>query len=111
MKRFGSSNQMIFIAAIILSIGQPASTECIAERDYKSVHGSSGFARGSIAEARLISIATSFHRLVRRSPVELKKALGPNDGKAEIGSGRNKTVGDRSRIFWRHGMCDLIDVM
>lgn len=75
MKRFGSSNQMIFIAAIILSIGQPASTECIAERDYKSVHGSSGFARGSIAEARLISIATSFHRLVRRSPVEVKKLL------------------------------------
>lgn len=81
------------------------------ERDFKSVHGSSGFARGATAEARLINIATSFPRLVGRSPVELKKALGPNDGKAEIGSGRNKTVGDRSRTFWRHGMCDLINVL
>ncbi len=92
MRRVGFSNQMIFIAASILSIGQPASAESIVERDFKSVHGSSDFARGATAEARLISIATSFPRLVGRSPVELKKALGPNDGKAEIGSGRNKIV-------------------
>ncbi len=92
MKPVSFTKQVIVISSIILSLGQSASAESLIERDFKSVHGSADFARGATEEARLINVATIFPRLVGRSPVELKKALGSHDGKAEIGSGKDKIV-------------------